>query len=161
MNSEDDSQVSSRPAVVPISSLIPMVAKAHRKLAGSLLQSVDLAAGQEFVLMLLWQRSPQSQSDLTRQLMVEPPTMAKALTRLENLGLVSRERSTEDRRVLLVSLTDAGKALEAPVMAVWHDLETRTTAEFTAAEQDQLRGLLIRLGDSLASGHLDTPSAQD
>jgi hypothetical protein len=37
-----------------ISSLIPAVAKAHRKLAGSLLQELGLSAGQQFVLMLLW-----------------------------------------------------------------------------------------------------------
>ncbi|PZF61910.1 MarR family transcriptional regulator [Curtobacterium sp. MCPF17_047] len=151
MDHAEDSQPIPAPAVVPISSLIPAVAKSHRKLAGSLLQDLGLAAGQEFVLMLLWQVSPQSQADLTRQLMVEPPTSAKALARLENLGLVTRERSGSDRRVLLVSLTDAGRALEAPVMAVWATLEAVTTAGLDQAEQDQLRGLLARLDASLAA----------
>ncbi|WP_181421056.1 MarR family winged helix-turn-helix transcriptional regulator [Curtobacterium sp. MCSS17_011] len=139
-----------RPAT-PISSLIPAVAKAHRKRAGSLLQAVGLAAGQEFVLMELWREAPLSQADLTRRLSVEPPTTAKALARLEKLGLVSRERSTTDRRVVLVSLTAAGRALEEPVAAVWDSLEAQTTAGLTATEQDVLRGLLTRLGDTLAA----------
>lgn len=142
-----------------ISSLIPSVAKAHRRLAGSLLKDVGLAAGQEFVLMLLWDKSPQAQADLTKQLAVEPPTTAKALSRLETLGLVSRERKVSDRRVVLVSLTDQGRALEAPVLAVWDTLEELTTAAFTVDEQLLLRTLLARLDNSLAStngaGELD------
>jgi DNA-binding MarR family transcriptional regulator len=133
-----------------ISSLIPSVAKAHRRLAGSLLKDVGLAAGQEFVLMLLWGESPQAQADLTRRLSVEPPTTAKALARLETLGLVSRERKTSDRRVVLVSLTDRGRALEAPVLEAWEALEELTTAVLTRDEQLQLRTLLTRLDDSLA-----------
>jgi len=132
-----------------ISSLIPSVAKAHRRLAGSLLKDVGLAAGQEFVLMLLWDRSPQAQADLTKQLAVEPPTTAKALARLETLGLVSRERSASDRRVVLVSLTDQGRALEGPVLSIWTALEEETTSALTIDEQRQLRALLERVKDSL------------
>lgn len=142
-----------RPAAqldVAISSLIPTVAKAHRKLAGSLLQQLGLAAGQEFVLMQLWEQSPQSQAELTRRLLVEPPTMAKSLARLESLGLVTRERSTTDRRVMLVSLTERGEALQDPVRGVWLRLESLTTAGLTGAEQRTLKELLTRLTVNIA-----------
>jgi DNA-binding MarR family transcriptional regulator len=132
-----------------ISSLIPSVAKAHRRRAGSLLKDVGLAAGQEFVLMLLWDKSPQAQADLTKRLAVEPPTTAKALARLETLGLVSRERSTSDGRVVLVTLTDQGRALEAPVLSIWNTLEAETTSALTVNEQRQLRALLERVHGSL------------
>lgn len=151
MNDHDGFQGQAGPSAIAISSLIPSLAKTHRKLAGSLLLKVGLAAGQEFVLMLLWQQSPRSQVDLTRLLMVEAPTTAKALARLENLGLVSRERSAVDRRVVLVSLTEEGRALEDPVLSVWETLEELTTAGLTGAEQDQLRSLLTRLADSLTA----------
>ena len=134
-----------------ISSLIPAVAKAHRKLAGSLLLELGLSAGQQFVLMLLWDESPQVQADLTRQLMVEPPTTAKMLARLERAGFIARERSASDRRVVLVSLTEAGRALEGPVNSVWHRLEELTTNALSPTEQDQLRALLIRVAGSLAT----------
>lgn len=134
-----------------ISSLIPAVAKTHRKLAGSLLQELGLSAGQQFVLMLLWDESPQTQADLTRQLMVEPPTTAKMLARLERAGFIARGRSASDRRVVLVSLTESGRALEGPVTSVWHRLEEQTTSALTPAEQDQLRALLIRVAGSLAT----------
>lgn len=138
-----------------ISSLIPAVSKVHRKLAGSLLHDLGLAAGQQFVLMLLWGESPQSQADLTRQLMIEPPTAAKMLSRLEQAGFVARGRSTSDRRVVLVSLTDAGRALEGPVTAVWQRLESVTTSALSPAEQDQLRSLLARVALSLTTATLE------
>jgi DNA-binding MarR family transcriptional regulator len=140
-----------------ISSLIPTVAKAHRKLAGSLLQELGLAPGQQFVLMLLWDESPQAQADLTRQLMVEPPTTAKMLARLEAVGFIARERSATDRRVVLVSLTDAGRALRAPVTAVWQRLEELTIAALSPQEQDQLRDLLARVAGSITTASAERP----
>ena len=152
MNSQKTAMAATEQAAEPISSLIPAVAKAHRKLAGSLLQDLGLSAGQELVLMLLWRESPQAQADLTRQLMVEPPTTAKTLARLEKSGFVQRQRSESDGRVVLVSLTDAGRALEVPVTRVWKELEKRTTISLTPSEQDQLRLLLAKLAASLGNG---------
>lgn len=152
MISRKTSMAAAERTAEPISSLIPAVAKAHRKLAGSLLQELGLSAGQELVLMLLWESSPQAQADLTRQLMVEPPTTAKTLARLEKAGFVQRQRSEADGRVVLVSLTDSGRALEAPVTSIWKELEERTTISLTPDEQDQLRFLLSRLAASLGKG---------
>lgn len=134
-----------------ISSLIPAVAKAHRKLAGTLLQELGLAAGQQFVLMLLWNESPQAQADLTRQLMVEPPTTAKMLARLERVGFIARERLGSDRRVMMVSLTQSGRALQGPVTSILQQLDELTTSSLTTAEQDQLRVLLAWVASSLAA----------
>ncbi|MFZ1410870.1 MAG: MarR family transcriptional regulator [Micropruina sp.] len=140
-----------------ISSLIPAVSKAHRKLAGSLLAELGLAAGQQFVLMLLWDESPQAQADLTRQMMIEPPTTAKMLARLENAGFLARERSSIDRRVVLVSLTESGRALEGPVTAIWQRLEEQTTSALSPLEQDQLRVLLTRVAGSIAAAMATPP----
>ena len=144
--------------VGPVSSLIPRVAKAHRKLAGALLQDLGLAAGQEFVLMLLWEASPRTQTDLTRLLMVEPPTSAKTLARLERNGFIERARSVSDRRVVLVSLTTAGRDLETPVTAAWARLEELTTAALSSSEQDQLRKLLTRVAGTLDESSSPPPA---
>lgn len=137
-----------RPQVEPsemISTQIPALARAHRKLAGTLLRKVGLSAGQELLLMLLWEQQPRAQSELTRQLAVEPPTTAKMLARLERAGLVTRERLAADRRNTSVSLTDAGRDLEGPVRAVWRELEEHTVAALTPDEQHQLSVLLRRV----------------
>lgn len=138
-----------------ISTLIPAVARAHRKLAGTLLRKVGLHAGQELLLMLLWESEPRTQSEITRHLAVEPPTTAKMLARLEQAELVTRERLASDRRNTLVSLTKAGRALESSVKAVWSELETHTVQALTPQEQDQLSALLGRVTRTLIRGRED------
>jgi DNA-binding MarR family transcriptional regulator len=63
-------------------------------------------------------------------------------------GLIARNRSELDRRTVLVTLTEAGRALEGPVNAAWRTLEEDTVETLTAEEQDQL---LVLLGRVLAS----------
>jgi len=150
LSSEDASPRAGEPADDMISSLIPAVSKAHRKLAGSLLAELGLAAGQQFVLMMLWRESPQTQAELTKQLMIEPPTAAKMLARLEAAGFIARERAAADRRVVLVSITESGRALQGPVTAIWEQLEEQTTRSLSVAERDQLRRLLMKVLGSVS-----------
>ncbi|WP_026819750.1 MarR family winged helix-turn-helix transcriptional regulator [Arthrobacter castelli] len=126
----------------PVSSLIPAVARAHRAIAASLLRDLNLAPGQELLLMMLWEREPRHQAEITRELAVEPPTSAKMLARMERAGVITRERCEDDRRVVLVSLTEKGRGLREPVRAVWSALEERTTAGLSAEDQEQLTRLL-------------------
>ncbi|WP_299957426.1 MarR family winged helix-turn-helix transcriptional regulator [uncultured Modestobacter sp.] len=129
-------------SVGPISALIPAVARAHRTLAGSLLREVGLYPGQELLLMLLWAQEPRSPGELARELQVEPPTAVKAVARLEDAGFVRRERSTEDRRVVLVSLTPQGRALRDRVEQIWAELERRTVGDLSAHDRERLTELL-------------------
>jgi MarR family transcriptional regulator, organic hydroperoxide resistance regulator len=134
-----------------ISLWISAVARVHRQHAGALLHGVGLSAGQELLLMLLWEKEPRSQAELTRELAIEPPTTSKMLSRLERGGLIARNRSELDRRTVLVTLTEAGRALEGPVNAAWRTLEEDTVGALTPEEQDDLLVLLGRVLESLAA----------
>jgi MarR family transcriptional regulator, organic hydroperoxide resistance regulator len=134
-----------------ISLRISAVARVHRQHAGALLQSIGLSAGQELLLMLLWDKEPRTQTELTREMAIEPPTTSKMLSRMEKAGVIARHRSDVDRRTVLVTLTDAGRALEGPVNAAWRTLEEDTVAALTPAEQDTLLVLLGRVLESLAA----------
>jgi MarR family transcriptional regulator, organic hydroperoxide resistance regulator len=134
-----------------VSLWISAVSRVHRQHAGALLHGLGLSAGQELLLMLLWDKEPRSQADLTRELAIEPPTTSKMLSRLERGGLIARERSELDRRTVLVTLTDAGRALEGPVNAAWRTLEEDTVAALTPEDQDNLVILLGRVLESLAA----------
>jgi DNA-binding MarR family transcriptional regulator len=78
-----------------------------------LLEPLGLTHPQYLVLLALWDRSPQSVRELSQELQLEPATLSPLLKRLEATGLVSRQRSTSDERVLDISLTDAGRAFRA------------------------------------------------
>ena len=132
-----------------IGPLIPTLARAHRAASQQLLQGTGLSAGQELLVMRLFDRPAQSQADLTRWLGVEPPTTAKMLARMEKAGLVERARSETDRRVTLVSLTRAGHALHGRVSTVWDDLENVTTAGLAESEIQELERLLRQVISNL------------
>jgi MarR family transcriptional regulator, organic hydroperoxide resistance regulator len=141
-----------------ISPLIPTLARAHRAMSQELLRGTGLSAGQELLVMRLFDGPPQSQADLTRWLGVEPPTTAKMLARMEKAGLMQRARSETDRRLMLVSLTPAGRALHQRVSTVWHDLEHVTTAGLADSDVRELERLLRQLISNLQDDH-ETPAS--
>ena len=72
-----------------------------------------LTGPQLWAVKVLAESSPVRVSDLARRMYLHPSTVVGILDRLESGGLVARTRSTEDRRVVTVSLTDKGNQLVA------------------------------------------------
>lgn len=107
----------------PMSYAIFQLARAHRSYAATLLRAMDLHPGQELLLMHLFDRDGQSQSELLEGLGVDHSTISKALRRMQDAGLVIREPAAHDRRVMVVHLTDKGRAMREPVTALWQSLE--------------------------------------
>ena len=67
--------------------------------------------GQKRALCILGMRGELSQKELLEALGIAPASLSELITKLENKELVIRTRSTEDRRVVVVSLTESGKKL--------------------------------------------------
>jgi MarR family transcriptional regulator, organic hydroperoxide resistance regulator len=152
MSADDaDPAAQNREPSETISLRISAVARVHRQRAGALLHGLGLSAGQELLLMLLWEKEPRTQAELTREMAIEPPTTSKMISRMAAAGLITRARSELDRRTVLVTLTEAGRALEGPVNAAWRTLEEDTVAGLTSEEQDDLLVLLGRVLESLAA----------
>lgn len=149
--SADNTGPADRARSETISLRISAVARVHRQHAGALLHGLGLSAGQELLLMLLWEKEPRTQAELTRAMAIEPPTTSKMISRMATAGLIVRNRSESDRRTVLVTLTEAGRALEDPVNAAWRTLEEDTVGALTPAEQDTLLVLLGRVLESLAA----------
>lgn len=70
-----------------------------------------LTGPQLWAVKVLSESAPVRVSDLARRMYLHPSTVVGILDRLESVGLVQRTRSTEDRRVVTVSLTVKGKQL--------------------------------------------------
>jgi DNA-binding MarR family transcriptional regulator len=59
----------------------------------------------------LYKRGPMSAGELAGHECVQPPSMTKVLSHLEERGLVRREPHPTDRRQAIIAITDAGVAL--------------------------------------------------
>ena len=82
---------------------------------------------------------------MARDLSVDPAALTRSLNRLEAKGLLRRERSTQDRRVVHLWLTDEGRAVAEPVPGVLADVLNAHLAGFTHDEWQLLLQLLNRM----------------
>lgn len=75
-----------------------------------------ITAPQLMCLRTVIANGPLTATAISREIHVSPSTVVGILDRLEDKGLIRRERGREDRRIVFVSATDAGRALaiEAP-----------------------------------------------
>lgn len=85
-----------------------LVAVAARSLAGL---EGDVTLAQYRAMVVLASRGPQRSVDLASALGVTPSTAGRMCDRLEAKDLVHRDRVSEDRRALRLSLTAAGRQL--------------------------------------------------
>jgi DNA-binding MarR family transcriptional regulator len=91
---------------------------AMNKLYRKLLRKLDLTYPQYLVMLVLWERDGVTVSDIGARLFLDSATLTPLLKRLESAGLVARARSTQDERQVVVSLTEAGRALRKDAAAV-------------------------------------------
>jgi DNA-binding MarR family transcriptional regulator len=50
---------------------------------------------------------------------------------MQDAGLLTREPAPHDRRVMVVHLTDAGRAMQEPITEMWRSLERISVRDLT------------------------------
>jgi len=81
------------------------------KVYRGLLKELGLTYPQYLVMLVLWERSDITVSEIGARLFLDSPTLTPLLKRLEVAGLVERNRSATDERQVIVSLTPAGQRM--------------------------------------------------
>lgn len=95
---------------------------------------------------------------LARELEIDPGAMTRSIDRLESKGLLRRERSTEDRRVVQLVLTETGTEVARQVPPVLAGVLNGHLQGFSEAEWTQLIGFLHRMlanGEALRQAETD------
>ena len=69
-------------------------------------------------MMVMWEHKELRVKDVGKCLFLDSSTLTPLLKRLEEKGYVTRRRSTEDERDLIVTLTDSGEALKEKAVTV-------------------------------------------
>uniref|UniRef100_UPI00404B39FC MarR family winged helix-turn-helix transcriptional regulator n=1 Tax=Flavobacterium sp. TaxID=239 RepID=UPI00404B39FC len=73
-----------------------------------LLDELEITYPQYLVLMVLWEKDKQTVNQIGEKLLLDSGTLTPLLKRLEQKGLVNRNRSLVDERTVEISLTDKG-----------------------------------------------------
>jgi len=101
------------------------------------------------VVNLLEAEGPQSMGQLAEDLDVSVASVTGIVDRMERRGLVERERGTGDRRVIMVDLTETGRALFSEMSARRRERLTRLVE---ALSRDEMAGLVHGLRAMHAAG---------
>jgi MarR family transcriptional regulator, 2-MHQ and catechol-resistance regulon repressor len=122
-------------------------ANAARAHAGRHLGSTGLTLTQFAVLEALYHLGPLSLSDIAQKILTTGGNLTMVVGNLEKQGLTHRQRSPEDRRVLIVTLTAKGKSLIRKLFPVHAAAITEYMAALSPIEQEQLGSLCRKLGN--------------
>lgn len=112
-----------------------------------LLQALGLTYPQYLAMMVLWEEDGLTVGEISNRLLTDPGSLTPLLKRLEGEGLLSRTRSREDERVVVVELTDAGRALQDKAMGIPHCILGASGLELEQLRK--LQGDLIALRANL------------
>jgi len=94
-----------------------------------------ITSPQLLCLQTLYDDGPLTMSALAKLVQLSPSTVVGILDRLELKGLVVRERSTQDRRIVLGHITDSGRELVDTVPSL---LQNRLAAGLSRLEEREL-----------------------
>ena len=98
---------------------------------------------------------------LAREIQLDAGAMTRMLDRLEAKGLVRRERSQSDRRVVNLALTDAGRVAAAEIPPALCSVLNAHLRGFSPAEVELLQGFLLRMLANGAELGAATPIPED
>ena len=115
----------------------------------------DLAKNDVLTLLYLHRTQPSRMSDLAAYLDAPLNTATGAVTRLQQRGLVERQHSPDDKRIVLISLTAEGRRLIAQGIKDSISLIGRLFEELTPEETEVALRLIDRIPALLAECSAD------
>ncbi len=106
-----------------------------------------LTGPQVTALKMLEGFGPISLSDLSERMSARNSTITGIADRMERNGLVERVRSERDRRVVLIRLTNAGRALAARIPVTSMEIFGNALCSLDERDRSELRRILRVLSD--------------
>jgi MarR family 2-MHQ and catechol resistance regulon transcriptional repressor len=106
----------------------------------------ELSPSQFAVMETLLHLGPMCQTHISQKLLLSTGNITMVIDNLEKHGYVTRERNSDDRRFVTVSLTPAGEALISGIFPAHADAIREEMSVLSEDEQRQLGALCKKLG---------------
>ena len=111
------------------------------------LKEIGITYPQYLVLLTLWETKGIKATEIGTALKLDLATISPILQRLEALNFITRDRSINDERVVLIKLTKEGLALEKDVADIQHKVACKT--HLSEIEFKSLKGTSNDLTDAM------------
>lgn len=129
--------------------LIAVLGRLFSRSMNARLAKHGISHGQFPVLLMLWADDGLSQNEICRRIAVEPATMVRTINRMERDGLVSRRRSSVDRRQTSIRLTSRGRSLRDKLVPSATEVNALAAAGMSRQDITALRAGLYKMVLSL------------
>ncbi|HAV37546.1 MarR family winged helix-turn-helix transcriptional regulator [Telluria sp. B2] len=117
--------------------------------SGESVRQYGLTHAQFDIIATLGNTSGMNYKELGERTLITKGTLTGVIERLEQKGLVLRERSLDDKRSYFVRLTDSGDAVFRDVFPKVIDHGKQLFAGFSDAEFDEVDGALRKLRERI------------
>ncbi|MFD5019619.1 MarR family winged helix-turn-helix transcriptional regulator [Paenibacillus sp. NPDC058367] len=153
MNEEDMQKMTTTPELLIENQLCFTIYACSReitKLYQPYLDKIGLTYSQYLVMLVLWERQQCTVKEIGEALFLDSGTLTPLLKRLQAAGLIVRERSTQDERKVLISLTEQGWALQNNAACIPGKMmeETTMSSDETVELLEQFKSLLNRVHEA-------------
>lgn len=105
----------------------------------------DISVNDMHIIEAIGEREPKNMSSVAKIMSVTVGTLTIAINSLVKKGYVHRERSEEDRRVVLISLTEKGKKANAHHMKFHDGMIQAVLKDLNEEQQEVLVKALMNL----------------
>ncbi|MCR5557452.1 MAG: MarR family transcriptional regulator [Butyrivibrio sp.] len=107
------------------------------------LDEIDLTYTQYITMMVLWEKKSVNVKTLGESLYLDSGTLTPVLKKLESKGYINRERSNEDERNLVVTITKEGENLRDKAISI--PAKMGTCVKLSLEEVQCLYNLLYKI----------------
>ncbi len=107
------------------------------------LDKLDLTYTQYIAMLVLWSEKSVNVKELGNKLFLDSGTLTPMLKKMEAKGYLTRERSKEDERNLIISITPEGEALKGEAAEV--PVQVRRCVNITREKSLQLYNILYEI----------------
>jgi len=125
--------------------LIGFLSRQSRKYFEFHADKLGLHGGQMIILKMLALQDGLNQSDLSKKLQVDKAHIARAIKKLEDRKLVTRQDCENDSRMNKLFLTDPAKALVPQINQIYKAWTSKLGDDFSIDEKTIINSLLVRM----------------
>ncbi len=109
------------------------------------MEKIGVHRAQGLVLLQLCHRDGISQRQIIQARHVSPATMTNMLQRMERDGWITRERDSNDQRMVRVYLTEKAKSFRKEAQQTFREMEEELASVYTDEEKEMFCRLLMKL----------------
>ncbi|MCR5837584.1 MAG: MarR family transcriptional regulator [Lachnospiraceae bacterium] len=107
------------------------------------LDELDLTYTQYITMMVMWEEREINVKELGERLLLDSGTLTPLLKKLEAKGLITRERSKQDERNLIIRITEEGDKLKESAVTIPQKMSE--CSKITSEEAETLYKILYKI----------------